>query len=168
MEITPLEGHLPGIFVPTPIMRELDNAVAILFTTLQAARQYLADTNDGSLECQMLRRALHDSFFPLHDLLDSAELLRDTSRFTSETRPPDYSGKLERPDDTEIQELVRVGRTLLVKHMIIRELQNQADQRLVSFLEQQPLVAERSYPIAPGVPLPGQPTGVAREDAPNE
>lgn len=138
MSETPIfEGALPGIFVPTPIIRELDTCLSVLFVAIQSARHYMAETDDGSLEWQLLRRALHESFFDLHRLLDAADLLEESSKYPEEMRPnPNDRATRQPPTDESLAGIVQVGRTLLRQYLLARELQANDDRRLILLIEQ--------------------------------
>ena len=146
------EGVLPGVFVHNSVIHELDSRLSMLFVTLESVRQYLLESDDGSLESQLLRRALHEGFFDVLRIIDRVGLLDDCSQYPEDLRAArrmagvgEIAGMptpVERnlPDvldsGSALTELSRVGRMLLRSHLLRRELrENEARRKELLRLE---------------------------------
>lgn len=136
-ESTLYEGALPGVFVPDATIRAIDACMSVLFVTVESTRRYLAETDDGSLEWQLLRRALHEGFFDTLRTLDSAGLLETTSQYPENMREALRSRGAENAGsstnvsypDSMLDKIVHIGRMLLKNYMIGRELADSEKQR---------------------------------------
>ena len=88
-ESTLFEGTLPGVFVPLPIVHHIDVHMCALFAAIESNRAYLRQSDDESLDVQMLGTALRDCYFQLHRRMDTAGLLNvgGASHFSDDNRP---------------------------------------------------------------------------------
>lgn len=133
------EGAMSGVFVHDTVIRELDTCISVLMATVESARQYMTDTDDGSLEWQLLRRALRESFLDLAHTLDFAGLLNEASQYPDAMRAQRRNAPDQRPlpknhhmlnaatdrahSTAMLDELVKIGRLLVSNYLLQRELE---------------------------------------------
>src|SRR3954468_15244684 len=76
----------PDAFVPLAMIHDIDSSISALFVTVEAVRHFMNESDDGSLEWQLLRQALPDSFHDLLSRLDRAGVVEASSRYPESAR----------------------------------------------------------------------------------
>ncbi|MDB5034028.1 MAG: hypothetical protein JWQ98_1269 [Chlorobi bacterium] len=154
------EADQQGAFVPWRMIDDIDIGLSTLFVTIEAVRHFMDESDDGSLEWQLLRNALPETFYDLLGVLDRAGVLETTSRYPIAARaanrsknqhtPPSSSDDLEKPQphlappyavDTWA-EMVVMGRQLMIRFLLEKALAENNERR-VTLLQGATEVARR-------------------------
>lgn len=139
------EDALPGAFVPNATISAIDTCMSMLFVTVESVRRYLSETDDGSLEWQLLRRALHEGYFNALRTLDGAGLLDESSQYPADMREgmraatikaasvmPMRGGNAQDQRAGEVatvlERITQIGRALLRHYQLSRELKENQEQ----------------------------------------
>ncbi|MEP7217337.1 MAG: hypothetical protein ABI876_00390 [Bacteroidota bacterium] len=137
----PSEAAQPGAFVPVTMIHDIDSSISALFVTVEAVRHFMNEIDDGSLEWQLLRQALPDSFHDLLSRLDRAGIVETTSQYPESARVANRvrnqnqqsSAAESHPTSAYGSEawesMVQLGRRLLMNFLLGKALEENEEHR---------------------------------------
>ncbi|MEO5930976.1 MAG: hypothetical protein ABIR47_13660 [Candidatus Kapaibacterium sp.] len=133
-----------GAYVPRTTIDVIDARLSAMFVTIEAVRHFMDESDDGSLEWQLLRGALPETFYDLLTTLDRAGVLELTSRYPVSLRAANRLRNQEHPPDdvdTPIrpavslaeetwEEMIQQGRRMMMRFLLEKALQQNNEQRV--------------------------------------
>ncbi|MEP7219668.1 MAG: hypothetical protein ABI876_12170, partial [Bacteroidota bacterium] len=132
-----------GTFVSWTMIDAIDSRLSAMFVTIEAVRHFMDESDDGSLEWQLLRGALPETFYDLLTTLDRAGVLELTSRYPVAQRAANRLRNQEHPSDADTPirpaaspaeetwaEMIRQGRRMMIRFLLEKALQQNNEQRV--------------------------------------